>query len=312
VALLWLAAASSALAAPKRICNATPLASVTLSVDGPTLVPVTLNGHPAWMILQTQAALTLIGQDAVDTLQLATHGMGEGMEVTVGGRSVTRMVSAGPISIGGLRIARTDFLVDPFPHKNGMYEGRPVAGSLAMDMLWPFDFELDLANKKLALYSPNTCGGPAAPWADHFGRMPMDLTAVGDIYFAVEIEGKKLETSIATSADDSRMGVDIAHRLSVSSHEPTDSSGPGSIASGSVLTSLIKLASGDLVIPEKIRLTPAPAAVCRLSERPDGVLGYDGCYGGYPLVLGREALRKLHLYFATKEKMIYFTAADVQ
>jgi hypothetical protein len=181
-----------------------------------------------------------------------------------------------------------------------------------MDMLWPFDFELDLANKKLALYSPNTCGGPAAPWADHFGRMPMDLTAVGDIYFAVEIEGKKLETSIATSVDDSWMGIDIVRRLSASGGGVPDSNGSDSAASGSVLTKLIRLAAGDLVIPQQIRVTTAPPLLCSLSERADGVLGYDGCYGGYPLVLGREALRKLHLYFATKEKMIYFTAADVQ
>jgi hypothetical protein len=30
------------------------------------------------------------------------------------------------------------------------------------------------------------------------------------------------------------------------------------------------------------------------------------------LVLGRAVLRKLHLYFASREKLIYFSPSDVQ
>jgi hypothetical protein len=302
-----------AYATTNKKCTATPLAAIDLVIDGPTLVPVTLNGQPAWMILQTEAAMTLIRQDAVGTLQLPTRVLGkDGLQVAIGGRHITQMASTGPLLIGGLRIPRTDFFVDPFPHASLMHEGRPVAGSLAMDTLWPFDFELDLANKRLAFYSPSSCGGPGLPWADHLGRMPMDLTALGDIYFTVEIEGKKLETSIATSVDSSRMGIDISRQLSAASQQSADSNEPDSSVSGEVLTEIIKLASGGLVIPERIQLTKAPPKACSLSERPEGVLGYDGCYGRYPLVLGRNALQKLHLYFATKEKVIYFTVAGVQ
>ena len=34
------------------------------------------------------------------------------------------------------------------------------------------------------------------------------------------------------------------------------------------------------------------------------------CYGQGDLALGLQELSKLHLYFAYKEKVIYFTAAD--
>jgi hypothetical protein len=313
LALLLFAAASAVYAASSKKCSSIPLATVTLAVDGPILVPVTLNNHPVWMVLRTEAAMTLIHEDAVDTLKLATHSLGkDGLQVAMGGRHITQMASAGPLFIGGVRIARTDFFVDPFPHASEMYEGRLVAGSLAMDVLWPFDFELDLRSKRLAFYSPNDCGKPDLPWADHPGQIPMDLTAVGDIYFTAEIDGRKLETSITTSVDNSQIGIDIIHRLPASGSQSADANGSDSGASGGVLTKLINLAAGDLVIPEEIRVTTAAPKACSLSERPDGVLGYEGCYGRYPLVLGRNALRKLHLYFATKAKVIYFTVADVQ
>jgi hypothetical protein len=36
------------------------------------------------------------------------------------------------------------------------------------------------------------------------------------------------------------------------------------------------------------------------------------CYGGGDIFLGQSTLRKLHLYFAFGEKMLYATAADAQ
>lgn len=34
------------------------------------------------------------------------------------------------------------------------------------------------------------------------------------------------------------------------------------------------------------------------------------CFGVYPLVLGRQVIEHLRLYFATQEKALYFTAAQ--
>lgn len=293
-------------------CPPKALASVDLDIAGPTFVPVTLKGQPAWMMLQMDAALTLIDQDATNTLHLRTRSLGkDGFEFIVGGRQVTQMAAFEPLLIGGLRIPRSEFFVDPLPHASPAFAGRPVAGTLAMDLLWPYDFELDLTRRKLTLYSPSSCAGRAVYWADHYGRIPMDLTAVGNIYFTVEIDGVKLETSMATSVDSSQISMEAARRLSPLKEPASDAANPP--ARGETLAKVIKLASGNLVVPEKIQVTSVPR-ICELSSagRPDGALGYDGCYGRYPLVLGRNVLQKLHLYFATKEKVIYFTVLDVE
>jgi hypothetical protein len=65
-----------------------------------------------------------------------------------------------------------------------------------------------------------------------------------------------------------------------------------------------------------IRLAP-PVKRCTLSNT--GMFGevpeFKGrndhlCFGVYPLVLGRQAIEHLRLYFATSQKTIYFTVAQ--
>ena len=293
-----------ALAANNKNCPPQQLASADIAIAGATLVPVTLRGQPVWMTLETEAALTFLHQDATNSLQLPTRTLGkDAIQLTLGGRPVTQAASFKPMQLGSLSFSRTEFLVDPFPHPSTVYEGRLVAGSLAMDMLWPYDLELDLAKRKLALYSPGNCAGAAVTWSQHYGRIPLDFTALGGFYFTVEIDGKKLETSIATSLERSQMTVEVSRLLSSGSPN----------APGEELTRIVRLAAGGLVIPDKIQLIETPPG-CELSAagRPDGALGYDRCYGVFPLVLGRSALQNLHLYFANREKAIYSTVADVQ
>lgn len=285
-----------------KSCPLQPLASIDLAVDGPVLVPVTLQGQPAWMILQTEASVTLIYSNAAEALHLSTRNIeNDYFQMSLGGRRVTQLASFKPLTLGDLSLARTDFMVDPFPRDSQMYAGRWIAGSLAMDLLWPYDVELDLAHKKLVLYPASSCGGRAVNWTDHYGQMPMNFTAIGNVYFTAEIDGTKLEASIATSSEASAMSVDVAERLMAP------------VQVGMPLTKVVKLAGGDLVIPETMQLVGAPqGCVLGTAGNPDGALGYSGCYGRYPLVLGRDALRRLHLYFASKPKLIYFAPSDVQ
>ena len=298
---LW-GQATTSYANNNRSCPPKPLASIDLAVDGPVLVPVTLQGQPAWMILQTEASVTLIYSDAAEALHLSTRNIDKDyFQMSLGGRRVTQLVSFKPLAIGDLSVARTDFMVDPFPRTNQMYAGRWIAGSLAMDLLWPYDLELDLANKKLVLYPANSCRDRAVSRTGHYGRMPMNFTAIGNVYFTAEIDGTKLEASIATSSERSAVSIDVARKLV----DPAEVRAP--------LTKVIKLASGDLVIPETLQLIDAPeGCVLGTAGNPDGALGYSGCYGRYPLVLGRAALRKLHLYFASRERLIYFSPSDIQ
>ena len=317
VLLVLLSQAGLGYAKDNKTCPPKPLTSIDLTVDGPVLVPVTLQGQPAWMILQTEASVTLIYSNAAAALHLSMRNIEKDyFEMSLGGRRVTQLASFKPLTIGEMPVARTDFMVDPFPHDTQMYAGKWIAGSLAMDLLWSYDVDLDLAHKKLVLYSSNSCDGRAVYWTQHYGQVPMNFTAIGNIYFTAEIDGRKLETSIATSSESSAMSVDVARRLMMPEQQGAGAK-PMEVAAASLpaepLTKVIKIASGDLVIPQTIQLIGAPeGCVLGTAGNPDEALGYSGCYGRYPLVLGRDALRKLHLYFASKQKLIYFSPSEVQ
>jgi hypothetical protein len=66
------------------------------------------------------------------------------------------------------------------------------------------------------------------------------------------------------------------------------------------------------VTNSKVELVPRPD-LCHLETGwgRDAVAQYSGCMGSEaPLKLGMNVLEKLHLYFATKENVVYFSAAD--
>jgi hypothetical protein len=57
-----------------------------------------------------------------------------------------------------------------------------------------------------------------------------------------------------------------------------------------------------------IRIRLVPTGQCRLTtpHGPDGVAAFEGCFGRSPLVLGRNVIDRLRLYFATGAKEIYY------
>jgi hypothetical protein len=73
-------------------------------------------------------------------------------------------------------------------------------------------------------------------------------------------------------------------------------------------------APGLAVKNPSIKLTQPPAAEvgCRLnaSKRRAAGAGYEDCLGPVPLKVGLSLLAELRLYFATKENVMYFTAAN--
>jgi hypothetical protein len=69
-------------------------------------------------------------------------------------------------------------------------------------------------------------------------------------------------------------------------------------------------AVGFKVINAQITLRDPLTNRCHLGTR-FGAAAYEGCIGNPPLALGLNVLKKLHVYIATKEKVLYFTLTDV-
>jgi hypothetical protein len=64
--------------------------------------------------------------------------------------------------------------------------------------------------------------------------------------------------------------------------------------------------TGLALTDEKVRLIDPPNEHCRLVRKEDAI-GYTGCLYAYPLKLGSDVLRRLHIYVATEENLMYYT-----
>jgi hypothetical protein len=192
-------------------------------------------------------------------------------------------------------------------------DGVEVIGTVGMDVFAQIDVELDVSNRKMNLFSQDHCAGHVVYWAKRYDSVPIRFGTLGEFYFPMELEGKKLETTLATGNPMTTLSTDATHKLynfdkdSPDVEVETDAAGRTTAHYRAMKLS----AEGLEIINAHIRLIDRPTmSSCYLSTR-FGAASYDGCFGVHPLQLGRDVLTKLRIYIATKEKVLYFTRAGV-
>jgi hypothetical protein len=325
-------------------CSSRQLASTELLVGEQILVPVEYHGQRLWMALDLGSPFSVLWPSAVETLHLRTEPLDDrdGFKVKIGGERVATSAAVDSLKIGGYRIGRRDFFVDPQAHPSASpaeqtvpaeterparespagrdsLPDRPVViGWLGMGELWPVDFELDLAHRRFSLYSPGSCAKGPVHWAQHYSQVPMVLNELGNVYFALELNGSKIEAGISTRNPETYMSTDVSRKVfGFDEHSPDVQVRADANGQPQAYFRAMTLTSGDLKLSDvMIRLGPA-VRDCRLSST--GMFGqvaeFKGrddylCYGVYPLVLGTQAIEHLRLYFAPRQRTIYFTAAQ--
>ena len=292
-------------AAEAAHCTLKTLAAVDLSMREPgPLVPATVEGHPVWLILQTDNGITEFSAAAIAQLGLHTETLSADIEAQSGGKPVKAMASIESFSIAGLRLPKKYAWVSPGTESPApaVIDGRTVLGWLGMDVLWPFDLELDPTRHKFILYAQNHCGARAVYWPGTVQRLDVEVAAMGNFFFAAELNGKSIDAGISIATQWTFLRADVARQLfGVSATSPE--------------LAVTRLTAGPLVRTDtRIRLVRPPAGLnyCKAltDERPTGAAGFNDCLSGNPLTLGLDIVGKLRMYFATRDRAIYFTSND--
>jgi hypothetical protein len=180
-----------------------------------------------------------------------------------------------------------------------------------MDLLWKMDLDLDLAHGRLDLYEHAACRNQILTAAGHYHVVPLQRDAFGNIFFPMELDGRKLETLLTTGSPETTLSTDVTKRVYGFDR---DSAGIESVTDGNghqiaQYRAMQLTASGLTVTDEKVRLTDPPENSCRLARKGDAI-GYTGCLYRYPLRLGSDVLSRLHVYIDTRENLMYYTAID--
>jgi hypothetical protein len=283
---------------------------LTPSDDG-YLVPMSVEGEQHLFLLEIGTAHAILDQRIVDTLKLPTKDIPRGMTIKLHGDPVKRIATAPTIQLGPVTRREAEFLVSP--HRISW--GQKGEGVIGMNVLYGFDIDLDLAHNKLGLFLPREC--PFTPYWKHdvMGTAPFEVRPMGFFLLPMALDGTKIQAYIATSDKRTYMPLTTAHML----FDIEDKS-PGVVAAGKrdsgedIFRYPFKLLSAD-----NVTINNPEIYIYRNKEKLcDGVSGdwynranpNSTCFGGGDLELGLNVLRKLRLFFAFKEKKVYFTPAE--
>ncbi|HEY4210655.1 MAG TPA: retropepsin-like aspartic protease [Steroidobacteraceae bacterium] len=318
---LWLLAASSlfgsAADAKDDVCEVVKLTKIELQmrpeVSSEILVPVKMGDSDAWMVLNAGSAFSVLMEKAASSLRLPVREVrSSGAWIEFGGKTLDRLATVDSFQLGTVHYGKgTEFLVWSRPGPLNSYKGLPIIGLLGMDVFSHVDVELDLARRTLNLFAQESCGG-GVYWSRTFASVPILRSPFGNLYFPMELEGKWIKTTFSTVSPESSLRTDVSKRVFGFDERSSGNEVDGSSGKQATYYRAMKLTTPGLTVTNaKIRLREPPRG-CSVDVpgRASNGVGYEGCGGVYPMALGLSVLQKLHLYFATKENVLYFTAAD--
>jgi hypothetical protein len=319
----WIAVAICLLSAQRSVaatdaapgkCGLKQYGNVDLLVseENPVLARITIDAKPALMVLDLSNGPSLMWADAAKRLELTRMPLMAESPMTYGNKPITDFVKIGKFMMGDVRFGAPQFLLVASPYPNLEVDGLPVVGSIGLNFFANADFELNLKARKLTLFSQDHCKGRVVYWTDSYDSVPMQRSVLGNISFPMELDGKKIDTTLTTASAGSSLYTDISRRY-FGFDETSDGIVVESGAQGESVGHFKAMAlttNGLKVLNARVELyKQSPKVKCSL-QQPKGVASYGGCYGMYPLRLGREVLQQLRIYVATKENVMYFSAAS--
>lgn len=286
-------------------------------VNDRVLVPVTLNGHRATLVLATADAVTVISSAYVRLFGLKQdhHRV---VEPWVSADWAREMVIAPDLmTIGSQRYRGVRVIAAP-DESSASADTAPVIGRLGMGLLGMEDFEIDFANKKLNFYSSDHCPGAVVYWTDRYAWVRI-VPGNHVLYFPMELEGRTILAVLSTGTPMTSLFTDVTRKLfgfdESSAGIETETEGSGHVPSH--YRTMTLTGRGMTFANARVRLVPVPTSVGRdanagcdlIVEGTVGVAYYERCTDRAPLTLGLNVLRHLHLYFAMRERFLYFSEA---
>jgi predicted aspartyl protease len=258
LALLPLAASRGAAGAEG--CDSVRVAElgVRLLRDVP-LVTLAIDGKPATLVLDTGAQETVLDPTAAARFGLAGHyeyprhlrALAGGV---ASGEAQTQHFSAGPLDEPGFRVLIGKVSLPAL-------EGVQPQGLLGADFLAHFAVDLDVSDGRLRLYRP-ACLAAQPAWRPPFSMIAANRSLHDHLFFAVQLDGRRLYAFIDTGAQ--RSVIDRAAALALGVDAAELSRAPAAMLRGAAAASVAaplyrfaRLQIGNITIADPV-LSVAP------------------------------------------------------
>lgn len=264
-----------------------------------TSTPVTIEGRTFRFIVDTGSPRSMVTVQTADALKLTRTPLpGTNSVKMFGGDEAKETAQIRQPVIGGVRMPDGVFSVMRTLRFN--FGGEQFDGLIGADILSRYDADFDFANGSLTLYEPHPCDGREIRTAMRdkpYEKLPF-TGEMGRIIVPLKLDGKEMIAILDTGASDSSLGSKIAMaKLALSPQSPgMQREGPDNDPDPVYAYTFKKMTLGSVTL-NNTRFRFIPFSKARWF------------FAG---LLGMPELRRLHIYIAYREHMLYFRPSDAQ
>lgn len=306
-------------------CALTQLASLPINIGNEIIsvptIPVAIGAVPASFAIglakpYTAITLEVAKADRIHTEFYEPHQTGFYLNHLTRGTAIVPSLTVGNA-------------IAPNVHAVVLAPSMGFDGILGTDILLRTDIELNLKARKLNMFSQDHCAGQAVYWGRPFTTLPMTFDEQNVPVFQMQLDGKPVTVKLDPTTREATMRRDVAETLFGLTPKTAGVKARNDIV-------IVSVSAGNLHAPsdEEMREyeftfndlslngidvhnlhvllegSPPPQACRGMAKRSVMMITPEQCNSGVDLVIGRDELRAMRLYFSFKEKLLYMTAAD--
>jgi predicted aspartyl protease len=174
---------------------------VSFAKDGRPLVDVQIDGKTEHMILDTGSVVTILTPAAARALDLKNLTPSPLTILGVGGEQKDLPSAYLNIGLGGWSIMHTLIMVNnPVPRLGPNSDG--IDGAIGINMLKPFDVDLDLPDAQISLYLPQNCilNVSLPPWPQPYGATDFFERPDGESMTLIQLNRRILPAVVDTGS----------------------------------------------------------------------------------------------------------------
>ncbi|HEV2560878.1 MAG TPA: retropepsin-like aspartic protease [Rhizomicrobium sp.] len=270
-------------------CKLVEIAALNAKIDsdGGITVPAMIEGHEAYLLIDTGGIYNLLTTKTIDDMHLSRVAINPGLNLHLGASGVRLLNTAiiHSFQLGNLSAGHIPFVEIP-----PGYSGNDNAGTLGPAVLSNYELEIDPMGKTVNLFSHDHCPGQVIYWTRATAAsVPMRLDSWLHIIVPVMLDGQPVNAMVDTGRSASLLTYDRAENVFSKDASPKDPATSGSYSYP------FKTLSLDGVVVTNPNITVVP------DKTPAGEMP--------PLILGMDVLSHLHVFISYQERRLYVTAA---
>lgn len=287
-------------------CRLQKVAELNVAVPGAPVVEVALNGHPAWLLLDTGSFASVLSKSSIATYQLQRLNVKGEKFCGVGGCSDAELVNVKDFKLGDTVLHELRFQAVP----TGMGDSR-IAGVLGQDFLEQTDVEFDLPSGQVRLWRPQDCADQVVYWANAYNMVKLraDHTRNRKLWLPVSLNGHELLAVLDSGAFHSTVLTRVTQRAGLGPETPAESiAEAGGIGTKKLSASRARFASLSIG-QETIQHPMLEVADMFAADRQAHLGTYikQADFEEWDILIGVDFLRVHRAYIANSQRKLYFT-----